>query len=92
MFIRASIFSAMALISAISFSSSPVSAQANPCDSQAQRFTCAQQCCGARSCPPSCEAECVRACIAACKNPANASSYTSQMSAYQKRCGNRSVR
>jgi hypothetical protein len=92
MSIRASVFSAAVLACVMSLSSSSANAQANPCDSQSQRITCAQQCCGGRSCTPSCEAECVRACIVACKDPSKMSSYTTQMGAYQKRCGNRSVR
>jgi hypothetical protein len=90
--IRATLFSAVMLAFASSLSSSAANAQANPCDSQAQRVTCAQQCCGGKTCAPACEADCVRACVTACKNPSAASTYTSQLSAYQKRCGNRSVR
>lgn len=92
MSIHATVAAALMLAGAALMASSPSHAQANPCDSQAQRISCSQQCCGGRTCPPSCEAECVRACITACKDPSRSLSYQTQMSTYQKRCGNRSVR
>ena len=92
MSIHATVLVAATLIGASLFASSAVRAQANVCDSQAQRVQCEQQCCGGKSCAPACEADCVRACVAACKNPSAASSYNNQLSTYQKRCGNRSIR
>lgn len=92
MSVRATAFSVAMLICATLLSPSSADAQANPCDSQSQRVICSQQCCGGKTCAPACEADCVRACVAACKNPSAASSYTNQLSSYQKRCGNRSVR
>ncbi len=92
MSIHATVLAVATLIGASLLASSAVQAQANPCDSQSQRITCSQQCCGGKTCAPACEADCVRACVAACKNPSAASSYNSQLSTYQKRCGNRSIR
>jgi hypothetical protein len=91
MSIRATVLAAATLIGAALFASSGAQAQANACDSQAQRAACSEQCCGRRSCPPSCEADCVRACVAACKDPSQASSYQNQMRSFQQRCGNRSM-
>ena len=91
MSIHAKLLAALMLAGAALSASSPATAQANPCDSSAQRIACSQQCCGGRTCAPTCEAECVRACVTACKEPSRTPS-AGQMSIYQKRCGNRSVR
>jgi hypothetical protein len=88
---RATVLAAATLIGAAWLAPSAAHAQANACDSQAQRAACSEQCCGRRSCPPACEADCVRACVAACKDPGQASSYQNQMRAFQQRCGNRSL-
>ena len=60
MSIHATVLVAATLIGASLFASSAVRAQANVCDSQAQRIQCAQQCCGGKSCAPACEADCAR--------------------------------
>ena len=91
MSIHATVLAAATLIGAALFASSTAQAQANACDSQAQRAACSEQCCGRKSCPPACEADCVRACVAACKDPSQASSYQNQMRSFQQRCGNRSL-
>jgi hypothetical protein len=91
MSIHATVLAAATLVCAALFATSTAQAQANACDSQAQRATCSEQCCGRKSCPPACEADCVRACVAACKDPSQASSYQNQMRSFQQRCGNRSM-
>ena len=91
MSIHATVLAAATLIGTALLASSGAQAQANACDSQAQRAACSEQCCGRRSCPPACEADCVRACVAACKDPSQASSYQNQMRSFQQRCGNRSM-
>lgn len=91
MSIHATVLAAATLIGMALYAPSAVRAQANACDSQAQRATCSEQCCGRRTCPPACEADCVRACVAACKNPAQAPTYQNQMRSFQQRCGNRSM-
>jgi hypothetical protein len=91
MSIHATVLVAATLIGAALFAPTTVRAQANACDSQAQRAACSEQCCGRRTCPPACEADCVRACVAACKDPSQASSYQNQMRSFQQRCGNRSM-
>jgi hypothetical protein len=90
MSIHATVFGAAMLAGAMLFATSPANAQAHPCDSQGQRITCSQECCGRKSCPPSCESDCVRACVAACKDPGQAAaSYQGRKRALQHSCGNK---
>jgi hypothetical protein len=91
MSIHATVFGALTLASALLFASSAAMAQANVCESQAQRIQCAQQCCGLKSCAPACEADCVRACVAACKDPAKVQGYNGQLPTLRQRCGNRGL-
>lgn len=92
MTVPASLLAAAALAGALLFSASAANAQANVCESQAQRIQCSQQCCGLKSCAPACESDCVRACVDACKNPAKVQSFTGELDAYRQRCGNRGLR
>jgi hypothetical protein len=90
MSIHATVFGAALLLVGATLFGSPLQAQ-GACESQAQRVQCSEQCCGRKSCTPSCESDCVRACVTACKDPSKSAVFSSQLRAYQHRCGNRSL-